>query len=361
MDTASNEAAPTADQGTEYSSEESGVRQAAAELVARRGRENIEPIEPIIALEDRVDRDGFDRGIGIKDAAAALTDFREAQFQQQREFDAALGLTDPNADLDNPGAGEKAPEAQPEPAPEAAPESLPPDVQEIQQRARADIQRAGEYQQNLAKLGHIHAHAASLEARFVAAFPDIKSAQDLQMLAQTNPQRAQQAFAFAQAAYNVINQYAAQAEQTAKQDAAHYATAYTNWAKTEDKAFEARHPELKDPKIARQMGELAIQELKAIGLSEDELRDLYSGKVSIALRDHRAQEIILDAIRYRQAVARNARPSPKTIPHVQRPGVSRPAPSRADTEFSEIEAQAKSNATPRNMARLLAARRAARG
>jgi hypothetical protein len=47
-----------------------------------------------------------------------------------------------------------------------------------------------------------------------------------------------------------------------------------------------------------------------VGLSENELRALWNGQASINLRDKRTQDVILDAVRYREArqAVKQARP-----------------------------------------------------
>lgn len=348
--------APQADSNVEYSSDADGLRQAARDLVAeRRAPHEDEIAKPPTALQDRIDRDGFNRGVTARDAAAELSKYRENQAEQQRAFDAALGVED--------GGAEQGPvnEAAPEVAPPVdAPEAAQTEVDQIKQQAQAEIERARTFQDNLAKLGHVHAQQASLEHQFKYFFPDINTAQDLQQLLNTNETRGRQALEFLNQASDSINRAQQQTQQTLQQEQEHFNAQYSSWAKTQDKAFEARHPELKDPVAGRKLGELAAQELKSIGLSSDEITALYQGKASIALRDHRAQELVLDAVRWRslQRTAHEKRAAP--APRVMKPGLSKPAPSAADSELSDLKAAAKQAPTVRNMARLLAAQRATR-
>ena len=103
--------------------------------------------------------------------------------------------------------------------------------------------------------------------------------------------------------------------------------------------------------------------LTDIGLTEPELRALWNGEAKLDLRDARAQRVLADAARWREAQAK-ARVAPKVpLPPVMRPGNGESKAERAAHDFG-----AQLNALPgmsptdaaKAGARLLAQRRGTR-
>ena len=68
---------------------------------------------------------------------------------------------------------------------------------------------------------------------------------------------------------------------------------------------------------------------------------------------------MFDATRYHIALERAAKPSPRPIPHVQRPGVREPNGGRDSASVDRALIAFRENATPKTAAALLRARRSA--
>src|SRR5689334_944590 len=84
----------TAGPGETFGDSAEGIRTAAESLVREKGprSDNREPDVPPLDLEDTVDAGGNDRGVNAREAATKLSEYRQAQAEQQRAIDAALGL-----------------------------------------------------------------------------------------------------------------------------------------------------------------------------------------------------------------------------------------------------------------------------
>jgi hypothetical protein len=275
-------------------------------------------------------------------AAKALSRFRQAMAENRAALDQAMGLDEAAAaEPQPPDPGRQTKQAEAE------------RTQAAQEAAQAEWHRAHQ-----ARAAHIEALQFAervITAEFLRDFPEIKSLNDLHALAHTNPERYVKAYAALNRAQAVVSEH-----QQFGQQAAHEAQAqYQHWVRQQDEQFASRHPELKDPKIARQMGELAMQELRNIGLSQQEIAALYHGQQDISFRDARAQEILLDAIRWRASKHRMKEIAAKPLPPVQRPGTRRDAMPGEQAEMRSAEKAMDANPSLRNAMRLLQARRTA--
>jgi hypothetical protein len=98
----------------------------------------------------------------------------------------------------------------------------------------------------------------------------------------------------------------------------------------EDSKFHQHVPEMSDPVKANAMRQ-GVQRmlLNDFGFGKEELAKAWDGQSGFSLRDHRAQRLIADAYRWRQAQANAKSIASKKVPAppVQRPGTYRPSGS----------------------------------
>ena len=116
---------------------------------------------------------------------------------------------------------------------------------------------------------------------------------------------------------------------------------YKQWAKAQDKALEAKVPEIandSDMKVSR----AALKSLKDVGYTEEELAAAWNGQ-PFSMRDHRAQLLIWKASRYDQIQATaHANPASRgNIPAVQRPGIAPSPGERSAVDLSELRNEFK--------------------
>ncbi len=345
----------TADNTATYNSESEGLRQAAADHRAQQNepREDLAP-EPMPTTAEIEGREDDGEGVSAHRAAKALSRYREAMAENRAALDQAMGLSDPEAAAPNTAgdkiAGEGTADGPAEQMRAAEAEQWQAAVQDAIQ---AEWQRAHE-----ARAAHIQALQLAegvIAAEFLRDFPDIKSLNDLNALAHGNPERYVKAHATLNRAQAAVSEHRELEQRAAQESQAQH----QHWAKQQDDAFTARHPELKDPKIAKQMGALAMQELQNIGLSQREIAALYHGLQDISFRDARTQEILLDAIRWRASKGRLKEIASRPLPPVQRPGARRDAMPGEQASVQAAEKAMDAQPSLRNAMRLMQARRAA--
>jgi len=329
-----------ADNSPAYSSEPDGLRQAAADHRARQDQpaDELEPV-PMPTTAEIEGREDDGEGVSAHRAAKALSRYRQAMAENRAALDEAMGLS------------ETAPVEPPHRDP--AQQMRQAESEQMQDAIQAEWQRAHE-----ARAAHIKALQVAegvITTEFLREFPDIKSLNDLHALAHTNPERYVRAHAALNRAQAVVNEHQQLGHQAARESQAQH----QHWAAQQDQAFTTRHPELKDPKVAKQMGDLALQELEKIGLSRQEIAALYHGRQDISFRDARTQEILLDAIRWRASKHRMKEIAAKPLPAVQRPGTRRDAMPGEHVEVRSAEKAMNTNPSLRNAMRLMQARRAA--
>lgn len=156
-------------------------------------------------------------------------------------------------------------------------------------------------------------------------FPDIKTFADVQKMALEDPFRKIQ-WDTHQQKLQAVAWEAQQAEQRKAEDA------QTNWTKhvrEENAKFAEFVPELADKAKADELRSKAVDKLKHVGFSDQELTDLASGKDRLSIYDHRVQLLILDGLKYADVQKAKAAITAKPVPPVQRPGAARPPGSVA--------------------------------
>jgi hypothetical protein len=332
------------DNSPSYSSEPDGLRQAAADHRARQDQpaDEFQP-ERVPTTAEIEGREDGDEGVSAHRAAKALSRYRQAMAENRAALDEAMGLSEP-APAEPPPL---------DPAQQARQAETGQMQAAVQDAIQAEWQRA--HAARTANIQALQVAEGVITAEFLREFPDIKSLNDLHGLAHTNPERYVKAYAALNRAQAVVNEH----QQLGQQAAQETQVQQQHWAKQQDEAFTTRHPELKDPKIAKQMGDLALRELEKIGLSRQEIAALYHGQQDISFRDARTQEILLDAIRWRASKHRMKEIAAKPLPPVQRPGTRRDAMPGEHVEVRAAEKAMNASPSLRNAMRLMQARRAA--
>ncbi len=187
-------------------------------------------------------------------------------------------------------------------------------------------------------------------------FADIKTVEDVTRLAREDWPRyvmwdAQQK-RLAAVQQNVTAAQQRQAQEKAQK--------LSEFEQAQAKLFAEKVPEFADPKKKTELQNQAIALLKDhLGFTDTELGEIYNADKGLSLRDHRTQLLLLDGIRYREAKASAAKPTPKPVPPVQRPGVSQPRGAAAAADVQNLNKRLDRTGNAKDAARLLSARRAA--
>jgi hypothetical protein len=271
----------------------SELQQAAADLTAARTAAGADEIEETERPEVGIAAD--EEGMTPEDAAEALSSWRDNRAADVEAFNRLIGLDQPGTPGEPP-----APESQEQPPPQEQLQQQQEQQQEAERDYAAEATRhqvAVADQQVQHAVQQLQTAQVLVSANFQSLFPDVKTENDLLALASTNPARYQQALEHVQYA----NEVAAAQNQIAQAVAQENAAIFQNWAAAEDDAFDRSHPELADPSVKTRIGNAAATMLREVGLTDNELRALWNGHASINLRDKRAQDVILDAVRYREA------------------------------------------------------------
>lgn len=188
----------------------------------------------------------------------------------------------------------------------------------------------------------------TLQQTLAGEFSDIKTLQDAEKLAADDWPKYLRWRAHQDKVAGFVNEIRANEERRAQEDAAKF----SDFAKEQDKLFIERVPEFADKDKAAKLQKLAADYLVEVGFSDGELPNYWHGQDKLSLRDARMQEIIADAARYRAAKATAAKPAPKPVPPVQRPGVAK---DHGAAKVAQIEAAAQKLSTARGNSALAAA------
>ena len=195
----------------------------------------------------------------------------------------------------------------------------------------------------------------TLQEQQMGEFADIKTISDVEKLAREDWPR----YALWDAQQKKVA--AVQAEVRAAQDrqAHEYRKQWAEYAKKQDEMLSDRVPELSDPTKAKQIAESAAKVLKEIGFTDQELAAAWNGESSVSLRDYRLQQLIYDGVRYREAKANLAKPAPKPVPQVQRPGTAEPRNAGAVQTVQTLSKKLETSGSIDDAVALVQARRAA--
>ncbi len=200
----------------------------------------------------------------------------------------------------------------------------------------------------------------TIQQQMNGEFSDIKTIEDVQNLAKTDWPRYVMWDA-AQKRIAAVNQQVETAKQRQTQEKQ---AKLSEFIKIEGEKLSEKIPEMADPEKARALEAKAVKFLTSdIGITPDELGQFAREDKHFSVHDHRFQELVHDAMRYREAKSSAAKPAPKPLPPVQRPGVSQPKGAAAVAKIEQIgrtlDRANNSNAAVRAAADLLRERRAA--
>lgn len=197
----------------------------------------------------------------------------------------------------------------------------------------------------------------TLQGAQAGEFADIKTMADVQRMATEDWPRYIRYDAHQKQIAAVQHQF----EATQQRQQQERAVKFQEFSTREDELLKERVPELSDPEKAKKLGTRAIDVLKDIGLSDQELGQMWSGQQHLSLRDHRVQLLVLDAVKWRDAQAARRAAVPKPLPPVQRPGVAQPKGAAAQAQVQALTQKAENTGSLKDgVAALIARRQAAR-
>jgi hypothetical protein len=196
---------------------------------------------------------------------------------------------------------------------------------------------------------------AQMQQQQAGEFADIKTYDDLQRLATSNPFRYGQ-WQVQQMRMAALTQEVAAAQQRQHNEQQQNFAAF---AKRQDELLTEKAPDMADTARAAELQSAALTMLKAIGFSERELSDSFSGKLKLPIRDHRLQLLVHDALLWRDAQEKAKAAAAKSVPPVQRPGVAQPRGAAQDAQIQNLTKRLETSGSLKDAAALLRARRAA--
>jgi len=199
---------------------------------------------------------------------------------------------------------------------------------------------------------------ANLQAAFNGDFADIKSMEDVQKLAVTDPVRYTQWDAAQKRIAAVQQEVVAVRERQAVESAQRL----EQFRRREAELFVEKAPEFAKPQEAKKLKDGAVTLLHDLGFQHQELGELWRGEKGISIHDHRLHLLLRDGIKWRDAQqqARAKTAQAKPVPPVQRPGAAQGANAAREAQLKALNDQLdKSSGVSalRAAARLVAERR----
>ncbi len=195
----------------------------------------------------------------------------------------------------------------------------------------------------------------TLQAQQQGEFGDIQSMDDVTRLARDDWPRYIQWDA-QQKKMAAVYQEMQNSQQRQQQE---QSTKWSEYATQEDALFAEAVPEIADPEKGPKLRQQAIEYLTDLGYTQEQLADAWN-KPGGWLRDHKAQQAIVDAVKLRQGKAAVQKPLPKPVPPVaQRPGVSPGNTNLRDAQVKTLEQKLDKTGSWKAAAELLMAKRQA--
>jgi hypothetical protein len=378
-----------------FGSDDDGLRKAARELVNRdkslnnvpevpqeseapiteRGyiRNNGEQIDEKKTISpERAARDlTQNRNDEVAQAEASLRQLAAQEIDAVRAEQGHENAPDPVAEALRQHQAAQPIEPQPESVPyQQQPSGLDPEVAQalqnpkVRQALEAEVAQAvtarQQYAAAIEQTKDVAAHAVLAHFPELAGLSGHDQALTLKLMATQNPQRFQEAVGELQQVQTLHNQTLQFRQQEAQRQAVEYKSQWSNYVQTEDAKFEQAAPEMTDKETARKNGEIAIATLRNAGFADQDLKRAWNGEVSLSLRDHRAQLLILKAAKYDEAQRATAHPV-RNVPQVQRPGVATLRGERDDdVRLADLSNRLERTGNARDAANLLIAKRARR-
>ncbi len=194
----------------------------------------------------------------------------------------------------------------------------------------------------------------TLQQQQQGEFSDIKTMADVEKLAREDWPR----YALWDAQQKKIAAVTQEVQAAQERQAQEFKTKWAEFASKEDALFIDKAPEMADKEKATKVADASVALLTDLGFSREDLAKLWQGEASLSLRDHRAQLLIRDAVRYREAQKVVKTAPPKPVPQVQRPGVARPKGADDDLRTKNLETQLERTGKVDDAVQFLLARRA---
>lgn len=160
----------------------------------------------------------------------------------------------------------------------------------------------------------------TLQEQQQGEFADIRTMADVERLAREDWPR----YALWDAQQKKIAAVTQEVRSSQERQTHEFRQKWSEFASKQDQLLVERAPELADKAKAAKIAETAKAVLTDIGFNDQELAQAWNGEASVSLRDARIQLLILDAVKYRDAKANLAKPAPKPVTQVQKPGVAEP-------------------------------------
>jgi hypothetical protein len=331
------------------------------------------PVPPLDDLAPITERDAF---LNRSELKRGMRNFREATAAAQaRLLDELTAQQETAADqvAATSSPVDQTPQTRPavsEPAP--TPQQSDPLASERQQLAVARDSYLRASQGSAAEEQAAH-QIKVWNAALLKQFPEASNQAAIAELARTNPARAQQLAAAAKKTSDAVSGWMQRgAAATAHRETgerelaalqqAHTRVAWHQYREAHDALAHQRIPELSDPAKASVMRSATRQMLRDVGFQEGEVSSAWNGEGGLSLRDGRVQQVIADAVRWRQAQAKKNLVMKAPVPPVQKPGVYRAAGSGDFETVQRLQKQletASGNAAVKLATKLHQARRQA--
>lgn len=194
-----------------------------------------------------------------------------------------------------------------------------------------------------------------LQSLRAGEFADIKTQADVERLANEDWPR----FARWQAHQMKVDAIARESQAAQDRQLQDFKTRFSEYTKEQDRLLNERAPELADKSASEKLTKAAQGYLAELGFKPEELNQAWEGRANFSLRDHRIGLLILDGVKYQQAKANIAKPAPKPVPQVQRPGTSNAPIGAKDAEVQTHEKRFERDPSLKNAAALRLARQRA--
>lgn len=198
------------------------------------------------------------------------------------------------------------------------------------ERAKVEMAR-GQYEQALPIL------LQNLQSAYSGEFADIRTMDDVQKLAVSDPIRYTQWDAAQKRMAAVQQEIVA----THERNAVERQNQLNQFRQREAELFAEKAPEFRDEAQAKKLMDGAIVTLRDIGFSERELGELWRGDHHISIHDHRFQLLLRDGVKWRdaQAAAKTKTAQAKPLPPVVRPGVAKGANAAREEHLKSLDDQ----------------------
>ncbi len=197
----------------------------------------------------------------------------------------------------------------------------------IEAREREAEQARQQYESALPQL------AQALRMGLSGEFADIKTQEDVTKLATEDWPR----FARYQAKMMEIGNVEQELAKSQERQKEAFQKQWSDFASKEDRAFTEAHPEYSDKDKSAKMADAVIKTWETAGGNRDDLMKSYHGEVALSARSAAFQSILVKAALYDQAKATAAKPAPKPVPPVQKPGTAKAPVDAADAEIQTLQ------------------------